>query len=73
MEKMKGYSGDKYSVYVCGLQLGKLWFSGSFPLKKKNYLSPFLLLINMLPLLFFKHKLFFCFVLLYIFFPKHEA
>lgn len=23
-------------VSVCGLQLGKLWFSGSFPLKKEN-------------------------------------
>lgn len=62
-------------VYVCGLLLGKLWCSGSFSLKKKiNSLSPFLLLNNMLPSLSFKHKLFFCFVLLCIFFfPKHEA
>lgn len=52
MERMKGYSGDQYSVCVCvWIAVRKAVVFREFPSeeKKNNYLSPFLLLNNMLP------------------------
>lgn len=75
MERKKGCSGDKYSVsaYVCGLQLGKLWFSGAFnwgkKKKKKKIIITFFATEQHAAMTFlFTHKLVFWFVLLYFFF-----